>query len=104
MLDYAASVIMGSTKKFMQACQVLELVDLPYDAMESQKKFINEIIQKMSWDRAYDVLIGDVIEKIVFSYKFHHPTIREVLEYFMDSVIENARKYLKVDQFILLTK
>lgn len=104
MIDYAVTVIMGSTKKFMEACQVLEMVDLPYDAMDSQKKFINEIIQKMNYERAFDVLIGEVLERIVFSYKFHHPSIRTVLEFFMDSVIENGRKYLKVDQFILLTK
>lgn len=58
----------------------------------------------MNSDRAYDVLAGDVIEKVIFSYKFHHPVIREVLEFFVDSVIENARRYLKVDTFIQYTK
>lgn len=104
MLDYSITVIMGSTRKFIQACQVLELVDLSYDAQDSQKKFINEIIQKMNSERAYDALIGDIIDKVIFSYKFHHPNIREVLEFFIDSVIENGRKYLKVDQFIGYTK
>lgn len=64
MLEYGVEVIMKTTSKFMQAWQVLELVDLPYDAMESQKRFINEIIQRMNADRAYDALIGDVIERI----------------------------------------
>ena len=104
MLDYSITVIMGSTRKFIQACQVLELVDLSYDAQDSQKKFINEVIQKMNSERAYDALIGDIIDKVIFSYKFHHPNIREVLEFFIDSVIENGRKYLKVDQFIGYTK
>jgi hypothetical protein len=64
MLEYGVEVIMKTTSKFMQACQVLELVDLPYDAMESQKRFINEVIQRMNADRAYEALIGDVIERI----------------------------------------
>lgn len=85
MLDYAGIVIMESTSKFLEACQVLEMVDLDYDAMEAQKKFINELIQRMDKERAYDALIGEIIERIVFSYKFHHPTIRKVLEYFIDS-------------------
>lgn len=104
MIDYAIVVIMGSTSKFIQACQILELVDLNYDAMDSQKKFINSMIDKMNSERAYDALIGDVLEKIIFSYKFHHPTIREVLEYFVDSVIVNGKKYLTVDKFIEITK
>lgn len=58
----------------------------------------------MNSERAYDALIGDIIEKIVFSYKFHHPTIREVLEYFVDTVIVNGQKYLTVDKFIELSK
>lgn len=85
MIDFSSTIIMGSTSKFMTACQVLELVDLDYDAMETQKKFINEIIQKMNKERAYDAIVGDVIERIVFSYKFHHPTIRKILEFFIDS-------------------
>jgi hypothetical protein len=69
-----------------------------------KNKIINEMIQKMNNERAYDALLGEVIEKVVFSYKFHHPTIREVLEYFVDSLIENGRKFLKASQFVDLTK
>ena len=54
--------------------------------------------------RIRKIILAYVIWSIVFSYKFHHPTIREVLEYFIDSVIENGRKYLKVEQFVELTK
>ncbi|CAI2386997.1 unnamed protein product [Moneuplotes crassus] len=104
MLDYSGIIIMESTSKFLQACQVLEMVDLDYDAMESQKKFINELIQRMDKERAYDALISEIIERIVFSYKFHHPTIRKVLEFFIDSVIENGRRYLKASQFIEITR
>ena len=85
MIDYASTVIMGSTSKFIAACQVLELVDLDYEAMDIQKQFINELIQKMNKERAYDAIVSEVIERIVFSYKFHHPTIRKVLEFFIDS-------------------
>ena len=85
MIDYGMTVIMGSTHKFLQAWQVLELVDLDYDAMDSQKNFINGMIQKMNNERAYDAIISEVIERIVFSYKFHHPSVRKVLEYFIDA-------------------
>ena len=54
MLDYAITVIMGSTQKFIQLCQILELVDLPYEARESQKSIINAVIRKMNSERAYD--------------------------------------------------
>ena len=76
---------MKSTQKFTQALQLFKFTDLPFNAQQAQLRLIEAFNASMNEERAYDAILADSIDRIVFVYRYHHPRFRMPLQTFVDN-------------------
>ena len=93
---------MVTHERFLACFKLFEFYNFPENAKDSQMKILDYLTKYLTPERAMDVLTNEGINRIVKSYKVHHPNMRNLLHRFIERTIDLAFEHIDVPRLVTL--
>ncbi|CDW91065.1 UNKNOWN [Stylonychia lemnae] len=101
-IEHCVQDIMTSTERFLAVLKLFEFYNFPENARDSQIKILDYTIKYLTEERAVDAFRNETIMRIVKCYKVHHPSLRNILQRFVERVIDLAFVVIDLPKLINL--
>lgn len=93
---------MDTPERFLACFKLFEFYNFPENARDSQMRIMDYMVKYLTRDRALDVLRNEGINRIIKSFKVHHPSMRSILQRFVERTVDLAFEVIEIEKLITL--
>ena len=91
---------MALPERFLACFKLFEFYNFPENARSSQQKILDYLTRYLTAERAEDVLRNEGLTRLIKSYKLHHPSMRGILNRFLESTIDLQFERIEIQRLI----
>ena len=93
---------MSTPERFLACLKLFEFYNFPENARDSQIKILDYIVKYLTEERAVDAFRNEYLMRIVKCYKVHHPSLRNILQRFIERVVDLAFVVIDLPKLVSL--